>query len=325
MPLLLFPILAAVAQELPARAFDGHRPSEFVRFVPGGKFLLTGGPPDRPVKLWRLDTGALVSTMGRDVAGVACSADGRRAVFAGAAGAQLWDLDAGSPLASFDTGPAAAAAFDGRTVTVLARRLNGRRLEALAVSTWDADGPRKSAFEIPVTRTPSAMSLSPDGARLALGLDDGSVRIWDVAAAREVGKLPGHPDRAAALAFSADGRRLASAGHDGAVVIWDAVEGREASRHPAPEGGARSPRLAFSPDGAVLAVAGDAGVELREPASGKRLGPLYAVPAMGVWFAADVDVAPGGRSLAAAGLLFAKEAPQDRRTTGPVFLWRVKS
>jgi len=65
-----------------------------------------------------------------------------------------------------------------------------------------------------------AVALSPDGGRLAYGLDDHQVRVVDLATgATEV--LPGiHRSFIAVLAFSPSGERLASGSWDGTSRVW---------------------------------------------------------------------------------------------------------
>jgi hypothetical protein len=50
---------------------------------------------------------------------------------------------------------------------------------------------------------------------------DESVRLWDLAAGKEVGRLEGHRSWVQTVAFSPDGTKLVSGGIDTAALIWD--------------------------------------------------------------------------------------------------------
>jgi WD40 repeat protein len=54
----------------------------------------------------------------------------------------------------------------------------------------------------------SALAFSPDGGILAYRGKGNSIRIWSVAATREIGAFTGHYGRIGALAFTPDGKRL---------------------------------------------------------------------------------------------------------------------
>jgi len=65
------------------------------------------------------------------------------------------------------------------------------------------------------------VAFSPDGKLLASGQEDGSVRFWDPATGKEVGRLLGHRWRVLSIAFSGDGKKLISGSDDGTALIWD--------------------------------------------------------------------------------------------------------
>ena len=120
------------------------------------------------------------------------------------------------------------------------------------IKFWDvATGQEKTALE--QEGGGETLSLSPDGTQLALGLEDGTVEVRDLASRQK--RLYGHNDRVISLAFSPDGRLLASASRDRTVKLWDLRFPRDFPSVPKQE--KRVWCVAFSPDGKLLASAGD--------------------------------------------------------------------
>jgi WD40 repeat protein len=126
-----------------------------------------------------------------------------------------------------------------------------------------------------------ALAFSPDGRRLALGQEDGSVALLDVATGKELcrwnaGLKPFH------LAFHPDGGRLAIASHEAREAqVRDLADGKLLHRF-AQSGGAQ---VAWHPDGALLAVAGyeDRQVHLWNATSGQRQAVLAAHQSHVAW------------------------------------------
>jgi WD40 repeat protein len=61
---------------------------------------------------------------------------------------------------------------------------------------------------------------SPDGAWLASGGDDKTVRVWDAKAGQLVRILSGHTDRVMAVGWSPTGREIVSVGDGGKLILW---------------------------------------------------------------------------------------------------------
>ncbi len=101
-----------------------------------------------------------------------------------------------------------------------------------------------------------SVAFSANGARIATGGGDGTVRVWDSARGTLLKTLEGHTRTVNAVAFSHDGRWLASASLDGSVRLWDA---RALAAHAEWRNlGGPLYALAFSPDNKRLATAGRA-------------------------------------------------------------------
>src|SRR5262249_46225220 len=67
-----------------------------------------------------------------------------------------------------------------------------------------------------------AVAWSPDGARLASGSRDQTIKIWDSASGALLSTLQGHADTVNALAWSPDGSLLASGSDDRDIRLWTA-------------------------------------------------------------------------------------------------------
>src|SRR5262249_48339191 len=133
--------------------------------------------------------------------------------------------------------------------------------------------------------TVQALAFAPQGTRLASAADDGTVRLWDVSASRELWQAPGLFAAVSVLAFSPDGRLLAGA-VSAEVHVWDAANGQEVAVIRGPQGAVND--IVFSTDGAVL-VTGSADGTVRvwecptpaAPAAREEVveaGPIAALP-----------------------------------------------
>jgi WD40 repeat protein len=112
----------------------------------------------------------------------------------------------------------------------------------------------------------SAVVFSPDGRMLASTSYDGTVRLRDLFAHREVATLLGHVGGVWSAALSPDGRRLATGGSDAsdAVKLWDLATQRELLTLQGE--GEFFQHVAFSPDGSTLMATSFAGIAHLWPA-----------------------------------------------------------
>jgi WD40 repeat protein len=107
-----------------------------------------------------------------------------------------------------------------------------------------------------------AASYSPDGALLATGCNDGTIKIYDASTGDLKKTLLGHKRPVKALAFAPVGCLLASGNDEKVVKLWDPVRGIELATLKGCKGVIEA--LAFSPDASLLATAGGHGKNVPE-------------------------------------------------------------
>jgi WD40 repeat protein len=116
------------------------------------------------------------------------------------------------------------------------------------------------------SNTIQAISFSPDGSLLASAGKDGTLKIWDVGAQRELRTL-NRTVPIDCVAFSPDGKTLATGGQDGTVVLWEVSTGRTLRELNAHSRAVKA--ITFSADGQTLATGSDDHtIKLWDPSNG---------------------------------------------------------
>jgi WD40 repeat protein/tRNA A-37 threonylcarbamoyl transferase component Bud32 len=171
-------------------------------------------------------TGRLVGADAHGIGDVRLSADGRWLVglpfpmLPSRTPISIWDVSTGARL-----GELAPPADEG-SVLMLAADLSadGRWLCRVTIPfSWDSSGGASEArlgvwdvadpgrfWQVRCPALPSAVEFAPDGKSLAVGYENGSVELWDVARGEELFRWqPGRSHAIKHLAFSRDGAYLA--------------------------------------------------------------------------------------------------------------------
>ena len=226
---------------------------------PDGR-TVAAGSSDGHARLWDLASGRLRATLPHPgpVTSTAFVGEGLLATGEADGVAHLWPVP-GPTLTGFDDA-VFALNFD-RTGRIL---VAGPGSKDGSAGLWDPGARRARGAPV---RSPAgepafsgSAALTPDGALLAVGRVDGSVRMWNVSDAAN--PLPIDPPLIGStglveqLTFSADGGLLAVSSDDNTVRLWD-VGNPLAARLRATLAAATSYVFAsaFSPDGSLLAAA----------------------------------------------------------------------
>jgi len=294
---------------------DGHGATVLtIDFSPDGQLIATGSV-DTTVKLWNRD-GSLRATLEADqdqVRGVTFSPNGRWLASVGDDGTikiwtrsgdlhqkmktdinGLWDL-AFKPM----TGSAS------EVPTLVVAGLSSDQAEI-----WTIDGQRLKTID--ANGQPfgiRTVAYSPEGDRIALGGNDGTVTLWTPDGQR-LKTLKGHQEAIHGLAFSPDGDRLVSGDIDKTIKLWNR-EGQLLATLDHHTSGIEG--LAFSPDGQSF-VSGSLDKTLALWSRDGLLLSTFEGHQASIW---DVAFSPDGTTIASGGadntvLLWQAHSPFQR-------------
>ncbi len=115
-----------------------------------------------------------------------------------------------------------------------------------------------------------SLDFSPDGTKALSSSQDNSIRLWNVATGKEIGKFEGHDDDVNCVIFNSTGSSALSGGSDKTVRLWDLDQGTELKKF---EGHTNLVTcVAFSEGGSRIASGGyDGTVRIWDSSTGKQL------------------------------------------------------
>lgn len=203
---------------------DGR--GEKVVFTPNGKILIAieGGK----LKLWNVESGNETRDFSDNtnaVTSFALSPEGSLLAVA----RDDFSVTLYNPAST--TGLRTWSAHTGR-VNALAFSPGGKWLATASddykVIVWDlSTGKPASILTLTMPVGVQSIAFNADGTLLAIGLQNGTVRIRDFESGEDLHILRGHDDVILSLAFSPDDSLLATASLDGIAIVWEVATGTE--------------------------------------------------------------------------------------------------
>jgi RNA polymerase sigma factor (sigma-70 family) len=267
--------------------------------APDGRTLASAA--GKVIRLWDPATGKELRRLEGHEGPVGClawSADGKTL----ASGAddntvRLWDVAGGKETRRFEgEGSIVATAFVAGGATVVSAGVDQ------TVRLWDRAAGKEQRRLGAYSARLRSLAVSPDGRTLAIAVGDfnkpGELVLWDLAAGRQVCRLP-QALELACLAFSPDGKTLAAGSVSGDAVgelrLWEVSSRRELHCFRGHRGNVLG--VAFSPDGRLLASAGfDKTLRVWEVDTAKEVRRLDAPSLLH-----KVAFTPNGKTLVAQG------------------------
>ncbi|MCO5192392.1 MAG: protein kinase [Anaerolineae bacterium] len=203
-----------------------------IEYSPDGRKIVTSSP-DRTAIIWNATSGEPLLTLEghgerisgftwQGIVGVDYSSDGRKLATAGRDGtARIWDGETGTELLKLEH---ASALFDVKFSPDDRLLATASDEPDATLVLWDAVTGEK-LFTLPQVHGDRIwmVDFNPDGTRMATSGGDGTIKIWQVDAAKMqvdlLATLLGHTGSAFGVVFSPDGQTLAS--NSTQLKLWD--------------------------------------------------------------------------------------------------------
>lgn len=245
---------------------SGHQADVLaLTFSPDGKTLASGDKAGK-VRTWDTEDGSLqrnLSGHAMRIDDLAFSADSRMLADACFDGESfLYDLKTGKRVGELNMNRpedgVGAVAFSPDGLQVVTGGHGGPKGNEY-LKMWDAKTYQEKQVLKGHEGFVSALAYSANGALIASGSRDNTVRLWNARTGQEVGSS-GSIDYLTSLAFSPDGKSLASGSGDKQVRLWNALTGVMEHILTGHTGGVKA--VVYSSDGALLASGGKDGKAL---------------------------------------------------------------
>ncbi len=209
------------------RTLQGHSQAVGAIAISADGQTLISGSDDGMLNVWELKTGKLVNTLTRDVgmiSSLAISPNGETLLSGSSpslGSIKQWNLRTGKLVRTLHQEEDwvvsnLAISPDGKTGASATQKMFQFNSET---TFWDLQtGKVIGKLENPTPTT--SLVFSPNGEILALGGDDGTIKLWDWRKSELLHTLE-HSKAIKAIAFSRDGQTLVSESLDETVKVWN--------------------------------------------------------------------------------------------------------
>ncbi len=229
-------------------------------FSPDGETLASESY-DGTIRFWDTQTGKEKNKIIHNQlpSHVILSSDGKTLVNSEFGDVFLWDIDTAQLKNRINSdlvriylgGPYAIdLSGDGTTLSQFGRKGEDKRHFFWNLKTGEQREPFKGQFEDIIPSTVSKM-LSPDGKRLVVGKNDGTIQFWNTYTGALERTHTKNKDWIHSMAYSQDGKLFAAGDGNQTIHVWDAVNAEHIATFTTSYGAINA--LAFSPDSSILA------------------------------------------------------------------------
>ena len=194
-----------------------------VNFSPDGQYLITTGHSVGINMVWDSSSGQFQHKfcgIGAPQERPQFLPNGREVVESGKAILRIFDHTSGKQLFAADRVSTdiiqTVVSPDGRWIV---------ELDGQAVDVWDIDG-RQLAYKLNGNSKLFAIAVSPNSKNVAVGDNEGEIRIWELSTGKLLQTFQGHSGRVGSIGYSADSAEIVSGAEDGAIRIWDVARGQ---------------------------------------------------------------------------------------------------